>query len=531
MTVEESPIHSLVRRLVEGHGPRVARLALKLALDKLTVTELAAFNRDWASVWARPKQLPPADDNFKTWGLLAGRSFGKTLAGSHHVNRKAQAHPGLLIGLAAQNEATCIDIQVLGPSGLIATSPLWCPAEWHAGLGQVHWRNGSRAYVRTPESPGNIRGVDFHLSWLIELQSWPTVTGPEALMNFFATTRLGRSQIIWDATGKSRHPLLKELLAAHEANPQLHQIVRGAMYENTALSQAYLDDFVRKYPPGTQRYREEVLGELLPESESALIRQSWIDANRAPMPASFVRRVIGIDPAVSGKGKGRDRTGIVHTGQTPDGRIYVIRDDSAKFDFSAQWVDLVIDAFLRDGSDIAVETNKGGELVSGMIRMGAERRGLQVEVVEEKPAYRTPGVIYVKEVFAYGDKADRAAPLAMAYERGQVSHVIGADLSRLEDTLCTYEPGVKGQPSPDDLDALVHATTDMLPLAERAPDPAAAIRGAKMINDALGLSKEQRRFTTNQAISISDQIRGALGGRGSDTIGGRRGGGWGSGKL
>jgi phage terminase large subunit-like protein len=481
---EESPIRSLVRRLVEAHGERVARLALKLALDKLSIVELAAFSNDWEHVWARPKQRPP-EGPWRTWGLQAGRGYGKTLALSHFVNGEVHAGRAMLIGLASPTEQSCIDIQVAGPSGLVATSPPWNKAEWLAGSKQVVWTNGARAFVRSPEAPANVRGVDFHLSWLSEIQSWPTVTGGEALMNFVATTRLGYERIVWDSTGKSRHPLIKELVAQNEAEPELHRITRGAMSENTALSRAFIAEFTRKYPPGTQRYREEFLGEMLPESESALVRQAWIDAWRMAGLLSYVKRVIGVDPAVAGKGRGRDRTGVVQVGQGPDGRIYVLRDDSAKFDTAAAWVDLVLDMYVRDRCDmIALETNKGGELSTALIRMAAANRGL--EVVTSKPVYKDPTKVYVKEVYAYGDKADRAAPLAAAYERGQVSHVLGADLSRLEDTLCTYEPGVKNQPSPDDLDALVHATTDLLDLGGTAQqDPASSFVGLGQLHDKL----------------------------------------------
>ena len=55
-------------------------------------------------------------------------------------------------------------------------------------------------------------------------------------------------------------------------------------------------------------------------------------------------------------------------------------------------------------------------------------------------------------------KRARAEPVVSLYERGLVHHVGG--FSKLEDQLCTWEPNT-GMRSPDRLDALVWAVTDL----------------------------------------------------------------------
>jgi phage terminase large subunit-like protein len=87
-----------------------------------------------------------------------------------------------------------------------------------------------------------------------------------------------------------------------------------------------------------------------------------------------------------------------------------------------------------------------------------------------------PGRVFVREVYARGAKEDRAEPVATAYERGRVSHVIGADLVGLEDTLTTWEP-LPGNDSPGDLDALVHAMVELLDLSKNTLDPRQDFKG------------------------------------------------------
>lgn len=454
---------SLVRTIGREHAHR----ALDVMLGKFSNVELAALAGDW-SFWARPKQLAPSG-TWRTWGFLTGRGFGKTLAISKHINAEVQAGRAKLIGLGAQDEASSVAIQVLGPSGLIATAPPWHRPEWEASKLELVWPNGARAYVRTPEVPGKIRGLEYHLAWISELQSWPTATRDEAYSNFRISTRLGYGRTVWDATPKRRHPLLLELLADAERDPALNHVVRGTTHENALnLGDGYVDELTRKYG-GTAKGREELLGEMLTESESALVKQVWIDRARRKAPETLKRRVVAIDPAVTAR-QGNDTTGIVDLGLGTDGQVYVFGDRSGKLAPSA-WADIVLDLYTRNGCDcVVVETNKGGDLVTQNLRASATRRGLEVVVLaKDAPARRTGGTVYVREVHARGAKEDRAQPLATAYERGLVSHVVGVELTELEDTLTTWEPS-PGQRSPDRLDALVHGAVELLGLLSSRVD-------------------------------------------------------------
>lgn len=385
-----------------------------------------------------------------------------------------------LIGLCAQDEQSSKDIQVNGPSGLIATAAPWNKPEWLASDLQLVWPNGARAYVRTPEVPGKIRGLEYHLFWASEVQSWPVATREEAWDNVEFSTRLGYARILWDATSKRRHPVLKARLAENVTDPRRFVVVRGTTYENAAnLADDFVGDLERKYG-GTQRGREELLGEMLEDAEGALFKSAWIDDQRRNRPSVFARKAISVDPAVSSR-RGSDTTGIVEVGLGADDRAYVLRDKSGRHTAEA-WGTTVLDWYVDDGCDLVIaETNKGGDLVAQNLRSLSKERGLEVVVVgkEDRPR-RTPGKVFVKEVYARGAKADRAEPVATAYERKRVSHVLGCDLSSLEDTLTTWEPAPNAD-SPGDLDALVHAIVELLDLANDKPDPAAGFKGIEAV--------------------------------------------------
>jgi len=501
--------HSVASALVERFrpfGPEGAKRVLGAFLAKFSPVELAALAADW-SFWGRSKQLPPPG-NWRTWGFLTGRGFGKTIAASNFINAEVEAGRAALICLVAQDEQSSVDIQVLGPSGLIATAPPWNRPVWEASALQLVWPNGSRAYVRTPEVPGKIRGLEYHLIWASELQSWPTTTRDEAWTNVELSARVGYGRIVWDATPKKRHPILKARLADHDLDPKKYAIVRGTTHENAAnLGDGYVENLQRKYG-GTQRGREELLGEMLEDSELALVKQDWIDRSRRAMPARFTRRVISVDPAVTNR-KGSDTTGIVEVGLGADGQAYVLADLSGKIDVG-RWAEILLDRYVKHECDLVIaETNKGGQLVTQNLRAAAKERGLDVIVVgkDERPR-PVPGKVFVKEVYARGAKEERAEPVATAYERRRVSHVNGADLASLEDTLTTWEPAPNAD-SPGDLDALVHACVELLDLSSNVPDPAAGFVGIEQAAKQLQAPPKSTSIST----SLTAVFRGGHTGR------------------
>jgi phage terminase large subunit-like protein len=478
--MESSPATILLDRLVASFGKKAAHRALDVMLDQIPVVDLAALAYDWQDFWARPKQILPATE-WRSFGFLTARGVGKTTALASHITDEVKAGRAMNIGLAAQNEDKTIAVQV---RGLIDASPPWFRPEWATTSKQLVWPNGARAHAFTPEVPGAIRSENFHLCWLSEVQSWPAATRQEAYLNFQFATRIGYARTLFDATPKRRHPMLKAFLARSEADPERHIVVRGTIHENARNLGAGVIENLESEFGGTSQGREELLGEMLEESEAALIKQAWIDAARRKMPDAVTRRAIGIDPAVTNRA-GNDRTGIIDAGLAADGQLLVLGDHSGRYAVDA-WATLVLDLYVKGGCDcVVVETNKGGDLVTQVLRAAAQRKELRVTVLgKDEPARVTRGTVYVREVHARGAKEDRAQPLATAYERGRVSHVEGVDLRELEDTVTTWEPA-PGHRSPDALDALVHVASELLGLGSNRPDPTIAFRGLTEANAAI----------------------------------------------
>jgi phage terminase large subunit-like protein len=478
---ETSPAANLIATLVHRYGRTEAHRIVDAFLDSTSNIDITALAADW-SFWARPKQYQTGD--FVSCLHLTGRGWGKTYGIARWINEEVEAGRVHFIGLAAQDEANSILLQVTGPSGLIATAPAWHRPHWEASSMQLVWPNGARAYVRTPEVPGKIRGFDYDLAWLSELQSWPAATRDEAMSNFRLATRLGAMRMIYDATPKRRHPLLRELLSECERDPARYRVVRGITHENAInLADGYIKELEKKYG-GTLKGREELFGEMLEDSESALVRQEWIDKSRRSLPDTIARKIISIDPAITER-KGSDNTGIIVAGLGSDGQVLILGDASGKMAPSV-WAEKTVAIYVRERCDCAiVERNKGGDMLRTVLKAFCSNRGLEVVLVgeSEKPRY-APGVLHVKEVFARGAKEDRAQPAATAYERGRVSHIKGVDLTSLEDTLTTWEPSPSAR-SPGDLDALAHAVNELLDLTSTEPDPRKGFEGLKAMSEAL----------------------------------------------
>jgi len=200
--------------------------------------------------------------------------------------------------------------------------------------------------------------------------------------------------------------------------------------------------------------RQELDGEILDDMPGALWTHGIIDAARMNAAPDLARVVVAIDPAVSSS-ETADETGIIIAGRDADGRGYVLADASGHY-APADWAKAAITAYAAHRADrIVAEVNNGGEMVEAMLR-----------VVD-------PSVPYAA-VHASRGKVARAEPVAALYEQGRVHH-LGA-LPLLEDQMCAFTTGTHGDGeaaggSPDRVDALVWALTDLL----LTPMPAAGV--------------------------------------------------------
>lgn len=495
-----TPATILVDKLVSRLGKAAAHAELDRILDMIPVVDLAGLSCDWEGFWARPSQILPSTD-WSTFGRLAGRGNGKTLSIAYYINREVRAGRVMCLGMAAQNEMKTIAVQV---QGLIEASPPRFVPVFSASTNELRWPNGAIGYAFSPEAPDNIRSPSMHMSWLSEIQSWPAATREEAMMNFDFATRVGYARQIWDATPKRGHAVLKRLIARAKADPENHIIVGGTLYENRRNLSAKAIKKVTDAYEGTRQGREEILGEMLDDTEAALVKQEWIDKNRRPAPDRFARRILSADPAKTSRA-GSDRTGIVDLGLAVDGQLLVVGDYTGRYR-QAEWIDLAIDKYIAGRCDLLlIETNTLHDALFEFIAMVAQQRGLRAELVKDEVTHHRGGIIYVKEVFARGPKEDRAQPVATAYERGCVSHIIGADLAALEESLTTWEPA-KGMRSPDSIDALAHGAVELLGATAGTDKAKAGFVGFSAASAALNGSISPGR-------SIATLLGGGTGGR------------------
>ena len=208
-------------------------------------------------------------------------------------------------------------------------------------------------------------------------------------------------------------------------------------------------DYIESLRNMPERQRKRFfLGEFASDVESALWRRSFI--KRSTLPEDLVRIVVAIDPAVTSE-SGSDETGIVVCGIDGKGQGFVIEDESGKYR-PEDWARRAISLFDTYSADrIVAEVNQGGDMVESVLRT-------------VRPNLPFTGV------HASRGKVTRAEPVAALYERGKVSHC--QEFPELENQMCSFTSDFdrKSQGySPDRVDALVWAFTELFPAMTRAP--------------------------------------------------------------
>lgn len=383
----------------------------------------------------RDTQRAP-DGDWRTWLTLAGRGWGKTLAGAYDVATYGREHPGARIAIVARTFADARDTCVEGESGLLSLLDRASEVEtWNRSLGELILTNGTRYKLFSADEPERLRGPQHHRAWSDELASWGRTSAaqqwPPAWDMLQMGLRLGSDPRNVITTTPRPSKLLKSLLA----DPTT-ALTRGKTLENVAnLAPQFLEQIVGRYH-GTRLGRQELDAEILEDVPGALWTLAMLEDRR--VAPELVRVVVAIDPAVSA-GESSDETGIVVAGLGIDGRAYVLADRSCKLS-PVGWAQRALNAYDEYSADLIIaEANNGGDLVASVLRT----------VRDQVP---------LKLVHASRGKQARAQPVAALYEQQKVSHteVFGI----LEDQLVTWCPDDGS--SPDRLDALVWALTELL---------------------------------------------------------------------
>ena len=420
------------------------------AISNMTPWDLLAFDVRFEN-WAHKNQLPPPDEFWRVWLMMAGRGFGKTRAGAEWIFGLANVKPEVRIALVGATIAEARSVMVEGVSGLLAVAKLHRRRiEWEPSLGRLSWPNGSQAQLFSGDNADGLRGPEFDFAWCDELAKWR------------------QAETAWDNLqfGLRRGPRPRALVTTTPRPIQLLKRIGGSEWtvtthgktsDNINLDPKVVEIMTATYA-GTRIGRQELDGELIEDVEGALWTREMIEGARvAPFGApstihSLVngppprageeldRIVVGVDPP-AGVGEGSDACGIVVAGALGE-TLYVLEDASVRGLSPEGWANRVAAAAARwDTPLVVAEANNGGEMVRSVLK--AADLGLKVRLVH-----------------ASKGKSARAEPVALRFEAGRA--YFAGEFRELEDELAGMQAGggYEGPGrSPDRADAMVWALT------------------------------------------------------------------------
>jgi phage terminase large subunit-like protein len=429
------------------------RLARKLAalefeqrqafIASLPAGQLEVLLHDWR-LWRRPKQATPEGD-WRIWMILAGRGFGKTRTGAEFIREQVESGTSKHIALVGATAADVRDTMIEGESGLLKVFPNSKRPRYEPSKRRVTFHNGAVAMAYAATEPDRLRGPNHDLAWADELAAWRYQDAWDQLM---LGLRIGKHPRAVVTTTPRPIGTVRKLLKVQDGSVVT---TRGSTYENKKnLAPAFMDEMLRRYE-GTRLGRQELHAEVLDDTEGALWNRDLLEANRVTDMPSMKRIVVAIDPAVSNLETSAE-TGIIVAGLGIDGHGYVLEDCSMRGS-PTDWATTAVAAYHRFKADrIIAEANQGGDMIRTTI-----------EAVERN----TP----VKLVHASRGKRTRAEPISALYEQHRVHHQ--GFLPELEEQLCSWVPDLS--PSPDRLDALVWALTELLVDGARRPPAVAPV--------------------------------------------------------
>lgn len=419
-------------------------------LEDLTDEEADDLLHHWP-LWARANQLEPTVP-YTTWLILAGRGFGKTRTGAETVIEWVRSGQCKRLALVAEDSADARDVMVEGESGILACSPRDFRPKYEPSKRRLTWPNGAVASLFSAEDFDSLRGPQFDGAWCDELCKWRYAQ--EAWDNLQFGLRLGDhpKQIV--TTTPRPIKLLKDIILRSDT-----YITKGNTRENLMnLAPPFVKAVIEKYE-GTRIGRQELNAELLDDTPGALWNREMIDRKRIrPVDSMtpiilphFLRIVVAVDPAKE-VGEGAAETGIIVCGIDHNGQGYVLEDASI-MGTPEEWGREAIRCFDEwEADNLVYEANQGGEMVAAVLRQAAKSM--------KEDGLRTADFVPMKDVHATRGKYVRAEPVSQLYEQGKVSHVGGFPL--LEDQMCEYTPDGNMGYSPDRMDALVWAMTELM---------------------------------------------------------------------
>lgn len=422
---------------------------IKKILGQLTPQEAAVLLSSW-SLWALDYQRLPAG-TWRRWVLRAGRGSGKTHAGAmtcHQMARDKKRLGNGDIGIIGQTYSDTRFVLIEGSSGILKTAPPDFVPIYEPGNGIITWPNGVRGRVFSGANPEGIRGSNLSFCWCDEICFWPD--GEETYWESIEPAlRIGSNPVCLITTTPVAGTFLKQLELEDDT-----VLTRASTYSNPFLDAKVREGFEKRFGD-TRRGRQEMYGEILERVEEALWDFAVIERYRVDAAPELKRIVVAVDPAGSTR-KAADDTGIMVVGIDRADHAYVLADLTIKAKPHV-WALRAIKAYHDFKADVICgERNYGGDMVEATLR-GIDRN------------------IPFKNVHASRGKHIRAEPVAALQEQGRIHHV--GTHRPLEEELSTW---VEGDKSPNRLDALVWAVTELLLDREKPVGPLSAYYSPSM---------------------------------------------------
>lgn len=413
------------------------------ALAGLTDAEAEALLYDWRGFLARPDQVAP-DGDWDVWITLAGRGWGKTRTGAEWVREKIAAGCKR-IAIIAETQKDLEQVMVEGDSGLLRIFPEAERPKYTKKPVTLQFPNGAIVLGYNATEPDQLRGPQFDAAWCDELAKWRYARETWDMLQF--GLRLGdHPQVLVTSTPRPIE-IVRAIVSGNEGRVV---VTKGKTMDNRSnLAPTFLAKIQAKYA-GTRLGRQELDAEILGDLPGALWVQSVLDTYRQSQAPELGRVVVSVDPAVTNT-EDSDEHGLIVAGVADDQTGYLLEDSSmtgSPMDWARKAIALA-KKWQADG--VVVEVNQGGDMVAHTLRSIAPN-------------------LNIIEVRATKGKHVRAEPIASLYEQGRIKHV--GSFPELENQMTQMTTqGYQGGGSPDRVDALVWAFTELFPdMVETVPD-------------------------------------------------------------
>ena len=378
-----------------------------------------------------------------------GAGSGKTFTGAQMVRQWCDSGEARTVNVAGPTWRDTMATMVRGTPvapGLMGVWPQHQRPEIRMAKDDPYLltHNGAKIPLFAAHQAERFRGLAGDKAWFDEVDAWKPegMTPQDAFMLGEQRIRTGRNPQLICTTTPKRRGLIRSLIKRDDC-----VVTRATMYDNEAnLAASYVKRMHARYD-GTRVGRQELLGEILPDVEGAIVSPDMIDSERITLEEfageEVERAVVGVDPF----GGGGDACGISAAARAGSQRAFVLADRTCKLGPDG-WARRAIELALEvDASCIVYETNYGGDMVPTVLAHQMERMGVRIRK---------------KGVWASKSKPSRFEPIGMMYERGEVSHV--GIFPALEDEITQFTPNsYEGDGSPNRADALVYAMAELFP--------------------------------------------------------------------